>query len=232
MNDFVALICARGGSKGLPRKNVKSFLGKPLLCHSIDLAKDITRVSRIIVSTDDEEIAELAKQNGAEVPFTRPPELSHDEASEWLVWEHAVDWLYAQTGSAPNLVVLPPTAPLRNVFDVNGAIDLFISSLCDGVVCGTESNRNPEFNMVAVNEINQCRLALDVHGKHVRRQDAPEYFDLTTVCYVMSPQYIKSNKHLLDGDIRLFKVPACRSIDIDNQFDFDIAEFVGLKLSG
>ena len=90
---YIALICARGGSKGLPGKNIKLLGGIPLIGRSIQIAKQVSRIDRIIVSTDSEEIAEVAIEYGAEVPFMRPKELAQDDSSEWLVWRHALDFL-------------------------------------------------------------------------------------------------------------------------------------------
>ena len=116
---YVALICARGDSKGLPSKNTKLLGGIPLIGRSIQVAKQISRIDRIIVSTDSEEIATVAREYGAEVPFMRPAELAKDTSPEWLVWQHAIGSLgYNDSNKVDVLVNLPTTSPLRNVIDV------------------------------------------------------------------------------------------------------------------
>jgi N-acylneuraminate cytidylyltransferase len=226
---ILALICARGGSKGLPRKNVRQFAGKPLIAHSIEMALNSNFIANVVVSTDDEEIAGVAKYYGASVPFMRPANLSDDNASEWHVWQHALSWLSDQGKEIEAIVVLPPTAPLRSLEDVNGAIEMFLQEKCDGVVCGTDAHRNPFFNMVTIDDNQRCSPAMSGAARFTRRQDAPIFFDLTTVCYVMSPDYIKHHQHLFDGDIRMFHVPEERSVDIDTLFDFELAEIIHQK---
>ena len=226
---IVALICARGGSKGLPRKNVRPFVGKPLIAHSIEMALKSNFIADVVVSTDDEEISRVAKNYGASVPFMRPANLSGDSAPEWHVWQHALSWLSDQGRDIEALVVLPPTAPLRSLEDVNGATEMFLQKKCDGVVCGTDAHRNPFFNMVTMDDNQRCALAMSGAARFTRRQDAPTFYDLTTVCYVMSPDYIKHHQHLFDGDIRMFHVPVERSVDIDTIFDFELAEFIHQK---
>ena len=226
---IVALICARGGSKGLHRKNVRPFVGKPLIAHSIEMALKSNFIADVVVSTDDEEISRVAKNYGASVPFMRPANLSGDSAPEWHVWQHALSWLSDQGRDIEALVVLPPTAPLRSLEDVNGAIEMFLQKKCDGVVCGTDAHRNPFFNMVTIDDNQRCALAMSGAARFTRRQDAPTFYDLTTVCYVMSPDYITHHQHLFDGDIRMFHVPVERSVDIDTIFDFELAEFIHQK---
>jgi len=229
MSDIISLICARGGSKGLPRKNVRPFVGKPLIAHSIEMALNSNFIADVVVSTDDEEIARVAKNYGASVPFMRPTNLSVDSAPESHVWQHALSWLSGQGRDIVALVVLPPTAPLRSLEDVNGAIEMFLQKKCDGVVCGTDAHRNPFFNMVTIDDNQRCALAMSGAARFTRRQDAPTFYDLTTVCYVMSPDYITHHQHLFDGDIRMFHVPVERAVDIDTIFDFELAEFIHQK---
>lgn len=125
--DVLALIPARGGSKGLPRKNVLSLLGKPLIAYSIETALASSTITRTIVSTDDEEIADVARAHGAEVPFLRPAELAQDASLDLEVFEHALSWLAREEEYRPELVVhLRPTNPLRRVEDVDAAVRLML----------------------------------------------------------------------------------------------------------
>ena len=224
MKKLVALICARGGSKGLPGKNIKPMAGKPLLVHSIEVAKKVQRIADVFVSTDDSNIAGIAKKHGARAPFLRPSNLATDTAPEWAVWRHLLNWLKENETLPEAFVVLPPTAPLRLAEDVEGAIKLFYSRDADGVICTTSAHRNPYFNMVISHENGRCAPAFAAKEKLYRRQDAPAFYDVTTVCYVMRTEFVLREAHLFDGDIFMYQVPAERSIDIDTQLDFDIAE--------
>ena len=231
--NIVALVCARAGSKGLPGKNSKRLRDKPLIAYSIDIAIACERVSRVLVSTDDPQLAEIALQCGAEVPFIRPDYLAEDTSPEWEVWRHAIKYLASTNYDVDALVVLPPTAPLRGVVDVDSCIDIFIQNDCDGVVCVTKPHRNPYYNMVVMNEKDYCSVVCDHDVHYHRRQEAPRVLDLTTVCYVMRPKYVLSAEHLFSGVIIGNEIPVERSVDIDTQLDFDIAEFlIGKTLGG
>lgn len=229
MSSIVALICARGGSKGLPGKNIRMFCGRPLIAHAIEFGKNLDYVEQVIVSTDDEEIAQVSRENGANVPFLRPAALATDKAAEWLVWQHAITYLEGLGEKIETLIVLPPTAPLRTQEDVNAAVAMQQNNTCDGVVCATTSHRNPYFNMVTVSREGYCQVEGKKGERVTRRQDAPSYFDLTTVCYVMSAQYIRENKHLFDGKILINEISSENAIDIDTLHDFELAEFLYLR---
>ncbi len=150
---YVVLICARGGSKGLPGKNIRSLDGVPLIGWSINAAKALDNISRIIVSTDSAEIVQVAKEHGAEVPFMRPDYLAQDNSPEWLVWRHAINYLEENDREAIDaLIVLPVTAPLRSVGDINACIDLFESEDVDSVITVSEASRSPYFNMIHNNK--------------------------------------------------------------------------------
>jgi N-acylneuraminate cytidylyltransferase len=225
MKEFSGLICARAGSKGLPGKNLKLLNGRPLIAHSIEIARKTPEIVDIVVSTDSEEIADIARSHGARTPFIRPDNLATDTAAEWKVWQHFLDWMedYEQVPLA--FVVLPPTAPLRQVDDVQGAIKLFQKTHADGVLCGTTAHRNPYFNMVVADQTQRCQLPFKSDKNLYRRQDAPPFFDVTTVCYVIRSAFVKSASHIFDGKIYMHEVPVERSIDIDTQFDFEFAEY-------
>ena len=225
--DRVAFIFARGDSKGIPRKNIKPFGGKPLIAWSIEQALAINRFDRVIVSTDSQEIAEISKSFGAEVPFERPKELATDGSPEWLAWKHALNFLRSTDGYMPEtLVSLPTTAPLRIASDINSCLDMFKASKCDAVVTVTPARRTPYFNMVRSNSDETVSLVDSSFKDISRRQDAPQLFDMTTVCYVVDSEFVLSHNSIFEGKVRAVKVPAERAIDIDTELDFRIAEML------
>ena len=145
----IAFIFARGGSKGLPGKNIRLLGGKPLIAWSIEHALAVKRIERIIVSTDSEEIAVVAREYGAEVPFIRPAELARDNSPEWMAWRHALNYLSESTGVLPEVMVsVPATAPLRHALDIENCLDEYEKSDADIVITVTEAHRSPYFNMV------------------------------------------------------------------------------------
>ena len=221
----VALICARGGSKGLPGKNIRPLAGRPLIAWAIDQAKAVKRVNRVIVSTDSRDIADAAKRAGAEVPFMRPPELAQDHSPEWLVWRHALNFLKEDEGVFPDaLMVVPATAPLRAVDDLDQCLDLYEKGDVDVVVTVTDAHRSPYFNMVRTNEDGTVSLVVPPAGPLVRRQDVPIVYDMTTVAYVARPQFVLDRTSTFEGRVRAVHVPAERALDIDTDLDFRIAE--------
>jgi len=223
---YVTLICARGGSKGLPGKNIMQLADIPLIGRSIQIAKQVNRIDRVIVSTDSEEIAKVAIEYGAEVPFIRPKELAHDSSSEWLVWQHAMNYLSNNdTYRIDGLVILPTTAPLRKVIDIENCLDEYEKGNVDVVITVTASHRSPYFNMV-VNDDNGYSSLVIPYTKVHRRQDAPVVYDMTTVAYVLKPEYVQRSKWLLEGKVRSVEIPVERAIDIDTAFDFEIAEYL------
>ena len=231
MMNYIVLICARGGSKGLPNKNIYNFLGKPLISWAISMAKRLENVSRVIVSTDSESIAEIAINAGAEVPFMRPDDLSTDESPEWLSWRHAIKYLEKEGEKNFNLIVLPTTSPLRREVDVNNCITEFEKGNSDVVITVTEPHRNPYFNMVQNNKLGFSEIVVNDKNKFTRRQDSPEVFDMTTVAFVASVPFVKEYDHIFEGRVRSVEVPKKYSIDIDTFFDMEIAEFLGQKMN-
>jgi len=228
--NYIALICAREGSKGLPGKNIMPLSGVPLIGISINIAKQVKRVSRVIVSTDSHDIANIARECGAEVPFIRPENLSRDDSPEWLVWRHAIKYLERpKYEHVDALVVLPVTAPLRSTNDVDNCIDLYEKGSADTVITVSEANRNPYFNMVTTDNEGYSSLVMNT-GQVIRRQDAPEVFDMTTVAYVVNTDFIKEKNGIFEGRVKSVEIPQERSIDIDTLLDFKVAECLLKKI--
>lgn len=221
----VAFIFARGGSKGLPGKNIRIFGGKPLIAWSIKHAMSIERIDRVIVSTDSDEIASVAKHYGAEVPFMRPPELATDGCPEWLAWRHALNYLLETTGGLPEVMVsVPATAPLRLPIDIENCLDEYEKGEVDVVITATDAHRSPYFNMIKAKSDGTVELVNPPLSGIARRQDAPVVYDMATVCYVANSQFIMTHNAAFDGRVRAVLVPVERSIDIDTMLDFQIAE--------
>jgi N-acylneuraminate cytidylyltransferase len=227
---LVAFIFARSGSKGLPMKNTKLLSGKPLIAHSIEQALAVKRIERVIVSTDSDDIAQIALRFGAEVPYLRPLELAQDSSPELLAWRHGLEFLKSTTGSFPQAMIsLPPTAPLRNHQDIENCIDEFQKNDADVVITVTDAHRNPFFNMVKANVDGSVNLVNYSDSKITRRQDAPRLYDVTTHCYVAKPEFVMTHDSIFEGIVRAVYVPIERSIDIDSLLDFQIAEFLKSK---
>lgn len=218
-----AFIFARGGSKGLPSKNVLPIGGIPMLAHGIKIARALQEVDQVYVSTDCEEIASMAKQYGAEV-IDRPSELASDTASEWLAWQHAINAVTQSVGSFDRFLSLPATSPLRKLEDVQSCLNALQVGV-DMVITMTPAHRSPWFNMVSANADGRVRLVAG-DGAVKRRQDSQVCFDMTTVAYVSRPEFILRASSMWDGSVVGVEIPRERSIDIDNALDFAIARFL------
>ena len=226
---YIALICARSNSKGVPGKNIKFLGGMPLIAWSIKTAKSIECISKVIVSTDSLEIAKIASEFGAEVPFIRPAELAEDDSPEWLVWRHAIDYIESTNQKIDGLIVIPPTAPLRSSQDVISCIKQFEKGDVDTIITVCNASRSPYFNMIKKNHEGLASLVITPENNISRRQDSPEVFDMTTVAYIIRPKFLKENNGIFDGRVKSVDVPPERAIDIDTILDFEIAEFLHLN---
>jgi CMP-N-acetylneuraminic acid synthetase len=225
---IVAAIFARGGSKGVPRKNIRPLAGKPLIAYAIETALASQLIDKVIVSTDDVEIAQIARQFGAEVPFMRPAELARDDSPEWLAWQHAIRALDEIKGeSAMDVFVsVPTTSPLRVVEDVDACIRALLESDADLVITVKPAERSPYFNMVALDREGYARLAISPERAVNRRQDAPAMYDMTTVAYAARSAFVLKAGSIFEGKVKAVVVPAERALDIDTELDFKFAEFL------
>jgi len=217
-----AFIFARGGSKGVPGKNIKPINGIPLIAYSIRTAIRNNEITKVFVSTDDEEIANVAIKFDAEV-IIRPESLAQDDSSEWLAWRHAVSYVTERYGRFHRFINLPATSPLRNDLDVERCLNLFDNNV-DIVIAVSESGRNPFYNMVTIDESGLAHLVNRPSQKITVRQEAPPIYDITTVAYVTSPNFILSADGVLDGKVGAVVIPQERAIDIDTPIDFYIAD--------
>lgn len=220
-----AFVFARGGSKGLPGKNIRKLAGKPLIHYSIEVAKQCPSIDEVFVSTDDSGIAKIARQAGA-IVIERPAELASDTSPEWLSWRHGIEWVERHYGKFQYFVSLPATSPLRNVSDVEGAIAKLESSSTDICISVTPASRSPYFNMIKILADETCELVINPEGIVTRRQDAPDVFDITTVVYIAKPEFIKNKENLFSGTVTSVVVPKDRAVDIDDIYDFLLAEAI------
>jgi len=223
MTTVAAFVFARGGSKGLPKKNVLKIKGIPLLGHSINMAKSIPEVHAVYVSTDCHEIASIAREFGA-IVIMRPSELATDLSPEWLSWQHAINVVNSQHVPFDCFLSLPTTSPLRSRKDVQNCLGAMQSDV-DMVIAVTPAQRNPWFNMVMFEADQQVSLVAG-SGNFGRRQDSPRCYDVTTVAYVAKPDFVLSAKNLWQGRVIGVVVPQERSIDIDSELDFAFARFL------
>ena len=222
-----AFIFARGDSKGVPGKNIRNLAGRPLLAYSIIMAQNIDEISRVFVSTDNQDIANIGIKYGAEI-IDRPVELAKDDSPEWLAWRHAIEWLENREEYFDCFVSLPTTSPLRNESDVIKCLNL-LDKQTDIVVTMTNASRSPYFNMVSEQD-GYIKLLVENESKYSRRQDVPIAYDMTTVAYVTRPDYIKNNNKVFDGQVKASIVPKERAVDIDDEIDFKIAEMLMMEI--
>ncbi len=219
----IASICARGGSTGLPRKNIKLLHGKPLIAHTIEQALACPEIERVFVSTDDEEIAEIARDAGAEVPFLRPAELASSTAAKLPVIRHLVEAVEHMGVRVTRIVDLDPTSPLRLVSDIRRCIDM-LDDETDVVITAYPAEKNPYFNMVEIKPDGNIGLVKPLAGGVVARQQAPVVYAMNASVYVWHRRTLK--KGIWDGRVRLHVMPRERSIDVDTPLDFRLVEML------
>ena len=223
---YLALVPARGGSKGISKKNIKSLAGKPLIVYTIEAALQSQHRLRVVVSTDDEEIAEIAQAAGAEVPFLRPPELAQDETPTLTVIQHALQWLEQHEAYQPELVVLlQPTSPLRRSEHIDQALELLLSSGADSVVSLCEVEHSPYW-MKNVDAVGRVSSFISMKEEYTRRQALPKVYRLNGAIFVTRTEVIIQGKRLLGDDNRAYIMDQGDSIDIDTELDFKLAELL------
>lgn len=217
------LIMARGGSKGIPGKNIKPLSGKPLIYYSIDIARNFVDDSQICLSTDSNEIIQKAEEYGLQVPFVRPAELATDQADSYSVELHAIEYFEKLGKTFETLVVLQPTSPFRTSKQVQEALNIY-SSDCDMVVSVVESTSNPYYNLYEEN--NYQYLVKSKPSNVTRRQDCPPVYEYNGAIYIVNidslkkmpeDQFTKVKKYIMDG---------MSSVDLDNPIDWLWAEFL------
>lgn len=225
------IIPARGGSKGIPRKNIKPLCGKPLIAYSIEIAKEICRRTslpeqNILLSTDDDEIAAIAEACGLQVPYRRPAELATDTAGSREVIIDAMDYADNHGIGYDCILLLQPTSPLRSADDVAGCLTLYESKRPDMAVSVKEASANPYYNCFETNPATGMLEISKGDGSLSRRQDAPQAWEFNGAIYVINPDSIR--KMPLGAFPRRipYQMPVERSVDLDTPFDWIVAETI------
>lgn len=220
-------ICARGGSKGVPRKNLRTLAGRPLIAHTIECVRAAATLDALVVSTDDREIADVAAAWGAPVPFMRPAELARDDSSKWDVFRHVVEaWERLDGRRVAALVDLDTGVPLRTAEDVDACVRALLSSDADAVTTAYEAERNPYFNMVEVGIDGGAHVVVGGERPITRRQDAPAVYSLSPSVWAVKRDALWSCEHWSRARLRVHLVPRERAVDIDTELDFRLVEFL------
>ena len=230
---ILCTICARGGSKGVPNKNIRELAGKPLIAYTIEQALACPQIDRVVVSTDSEKIAEIARQYGAEVPFLRPAHMADDFVTKLPARKHAINFYMENLSFVPDFVIdLDPTAPLRTQADILACIEAIQNDFqADAVITGCLSNRNPYFNMLEVSGDGYLQLSKPAAVEYRRRQDCPRVYSMNSAVSIWRTKKFLESEKVLGGRIKLIEMPPERSVDVDNEIDFNLIELLMKKNS-
>jgi len=233
---ILAFILARGGSTGVPNKNIKLINGKPLIGYTIETAKASRYINRIIVATDNPAISEVAKEYGAEVPFARPDEMSHKLSRAYDVYRYFIQKLKEEEGYRPDIFVcLFSTSYSKTVEDVDSAVEKLIETRCDWVFTVTECEHHPYRCFVPVGADQITNFCKDVKSYDIwgNRQESPTVYRINGNAFVTWTENIENfttynidTVEYSDTDVRYVSCPQERSMDIDTPIDFEIAEFL------
>lgn len=227
---IIAIIPARGGSKRIPKKNIKSFCGLPLIVHTIKSALNSKYIDRVIVSTDSKEISNIAKKYKAEAPFLRPKYLSKDDIGpDYVLYQHAVKWLEKHQSYKPDIIIeLQPTSPLRISEDIDSSIKKIIDSKADTVLSLCEAKSHPSL----IKKISKGDIVSDyISGakRYFRRQDFPNAYIFNGAILAVTYKQLMTKNSDIGKNIRAVIMPFERSIDIDDNIDFLFAEILKRK---
>jgi len=218
----LAIIPARGCSKGIPRKNIRILAGKPLIAWTIEEAKKSKYIDRLILSSEDDEIIKVAKNYGCEVPFVRPPELAKDDTPGIEPVLHALNTLKEKYDY---VVLLQPTSPLRSVDDIDSCIENCFLSKAPSCVSVTEVDQHP-FWMYAIDTSKNLAPIMQQHNNAFRRQDLPPVYILNGAIYIAESNFLANNRSFLTTMTKAYIMPHERSSDIDNDTDLKLCEML------
>lgn len=222
----VAVIPARGGSKGVPRKNIHPLAGRPLIAYTIEAAGESRLLSRVILSTDDEEIARVAREWGGEVPFVRPSALATDDARTLPVVQHAVGWVEEDEGRRVDIVVLlQPTTPLRTADDIDRGISMLLQTRADSVVSVVDVGGNHPFRMKRLLADGRLINYIDQGFEDMRpRQELPPVYIRSGALYISRRDVVMEQDTMVGADCRGLVIPPERAMNIDTVSDLVLAE--------
>jgi len=224
---LLCTICARGGSKGVAGKNLRPLLGKPLIAHSIAQARQSGLFAALAVSSDAQDILDVAKKYGADVLVKRPPEMATDTAPKLPAIRHCLETAERELDCTfPVFVDLDATSPLRLPEDIVGAVRLLETSGASSVITGAPARRSPYFNLVELDERGVPHVCKEPKTPLTRRQDALRCFDMNASIYVWRREPFLAAPAVFYGDTRLFEMPEERSIDIDSALDWDVVQML------
>jgi len=219
----ICFIGARGGSKGVPKKNIRKLGNKPLIAYSIESALDSNLFDKVIVSTDDKKIAKIAKEYGAEIPFMRPKKISSDNASMDEVILHGIKKLNSQGINFKYLINRDCTVPFISVSDMKGSINLIESKNCD-MVCGVyKQHHNPYFNMMEINSKGYLEFSKKKKKRITSRQSAPDVYQVNGLFTINVEKFLKYKKVYLPK-VLPYEISPERGFMIDTEFEFQIAD--------
>ncbi len=224
MPDFLGLILARGGSKRLPRKNILPLAGKPLLAWTVEAAKAAQHLDRVVLCTDDQEIADIGQQYGAEVPFLRPSELAGDTATSLDSVLYTLKTLGEKGKHYDYVVILQPTSPLRIAQDIDGAIEQLLEKQADAVISVCETDHPPEWSNTLPGNLSMAHFYRP-GIRNTRSQDLPKNYQLNGAVYIYNcARLIESGNLDMDDNSYAYLMPKERSVDIDTRIDLEIAQ--------
>lgn len=221
--NICTIITARGGSKGIPRKNIKLLNGKPIIAYSIEPSNSSDLIENTYVTTEDNEILKISKEYGAKL-IKRPDYLSQDTSSSVDVVLHALDYLEKNNNLPDFFVLLQPTSPLRSKEDIENAINLFTKNECDALISVCEIDHSAMMRFVFTDKF--LEPICDENFLNTRRQDLPSNYYPNGAIYITTPESIRKNKTFYPKRTIPYIMPKERSVDLDTEFDFKLTEFL------
>ena len=221
--NICSIITARGGSKGVPKKNIKLINGKPVIAYSIEESIKSKLIKETYVTTEDKEIVDISEEYGAKI-IDRPEELAQDNSTSVDVVLHSLDYLENNNKLPDFFVLLQPTSPLRTKEDIENAINLFIENECDALISVSQLDHSSMMSF----EIKDNFLTSNCDEKFLnkRRQDLPKFYCPNGAIYITTPDSLRKNKTFIPKKTIPYVMPQERSVDLDTEFDFKLAEFI------
>ncbi len=233
MNRIILHIGARHGSKGIKNKNIKKIFGKPLIYWTLQHAKRVNNISSIVINSDSQQILKLAKKMNIDIILKRPKKISSSKSPKLDAWKFAIKYLKSKNliSNKDIFVDFDCTCPLRDIKDTNEMIKKFITCKklkknFDGIFTIVKAKKNPYFNLVEQNKFGHLKISKSLKSKIVRRQDAPKVYEHVANTYVLKPDFISKTRSFMMGNLFGHIVKEKFSWDIDNNFDFKVAEYL------